>query len=668
MITIPKASPAPRIQRISVNDWLKGYNSNLDEGRTPIGGLRRASNVLLDQDGTVGPRKSLVEYGEQPTGTVLGQVYEFVDNTTSTPVRKLICMQVLAGVGKVTVSEDGGAWAVKTGKTYDDTAKAHFVQVDNKVMVMNGVDNLSYYDIPTDTVVPFVQLTTPSAPTLSVGANIVGTNFPIRYRVTASNSGETAASVAGTSTTLRTRDTWVGVTGGATEYIDVTITRVTGATRYNIYVGETTGTEAFIESVPDPGSGTTFVYRDLGSAPRDVTRFAPLSDTTEGPKVTRGEVVNGRLWLTGDTDNPSRVYYGGDTGSNAISFSPYEGGGWLEVGKGTKEYPVRVIGFRNPQGTPIVTVLCNGAGKRYILTPDTTTVGDFTIAFFNVEEANGADGTDSPDGVVLHNDSLWYPSRDGFKTTGTKPQLQNVLSTDLVSESIQNDYVNLRTTSMDRCVGLAYQGRIYWALPVGTSTNNQIWVLDTQRKGAWMLPMSVSADWMWLYTDSDGATRHLVLQDNKILQFTSSQSTSDDGTAFGTNITSGFIKFSDDAGDWARVIDVTFVFLRPKGDIQVSVAGKTEDSSLSTLATGSFDSNISVAGWGEGDFDGNTLGWSETVSVPTEYGNAREQVVIEVDEDMKWLTYQVKSDDMGVEYQLSDCIIRYVDIGWIEED
>jgi len=291
MIGIPKASPAPRIQRISVNDWLKGYNSNLDEGRTPVGGLRRASNVLLDQDGTVGPRKSLVLYGEQPEGTVLGQVYEFVDNTSGTPVRKMICMQLLAGVGKITVSEDGGAWAVKTGKTYDDEARAHFVQVDDKVMVMNGADNLSYYDIPTDTVVPFVQLTTPSAPTLPVGANIVGTIFPIRYRVTASNSGETAASTAGTSTTLRTRDTWVGVTGGATEYIDVTITRVTGATRYNIYVGETTGTEAFIESVPDPGSGTTFVYRDLGSAPRDVTRFAPLSDTTQGPKTSRGEVV-----------------------------------------------------------------------------------------------------------------------------------------------------------------------------------------------------------------------------------------------------------------------------------------------------------------------------------------------------------------------------------------
>lgn len=221
---------------------------------------------------------------------------------------------------------------------------------------------------------------------------------------------------------------------------------------------------------------------------------------------------------------------------------------------------------------------------------------------------------------------------------------------------------------MDKCVGLPYQGRIYWALPVGTCTNNQIWTLDTQRKGAWMLPMSISADWMWLYTDSNGATKHLVLQDNKILQFTSSQSTSDDGTAFSTNITSGFIKFSEDAGDWARVIDVTFVFLRPKGDIQVSVAGKTEDSSLSTLATGAFENDISVAGWGEGDFDGDTLGWSETVSVPTEYGNAREQVVIEVDEDMKWLTYQVKSDDAGVEYQLSDILIRYVNIGWIEED
>jgi len=67
---------------------------------------------------------------------------------------------------------------------------------------------------------------------------------------------------------------------------------------------------------------------------------------------------------------------------------------------------------------------------------------------------------------------------------------------------------------MDGAVGLGFEGRLYWALPVNSSSNSEIWVLDLDRKGAWMKPWSIAADWMWLYNDNDGNTHHMVLSDN----------------------------------------------------------------------------------------------------------------------------------------------------------
>ena len=665
-IAPPKVTAAPKIQRLSVKDWLKGYNSNLDDGRTPNEGLRQAVNVLLYQDGTIGPARSLVTYGEEPVGPILGEVFPFVDSTGSGRENWLVSMQVVGGVGKVYISKDGEAWIECTGKTYSATQRAHFEQVDDKILVLNGLDELSYVDISSGTISSFTALTTPSAPTLSVGAQLVGTTYPIRYRITATNTGETAASVAGTSTVSKLRDIWVGTTGGATEYVDVTITRVAGAQRYSVYVGDTAGNEVFIESIPDPGSGTTFTYRDTGAAVRDVTRLAPIADTTAGIKATRAKVINDRVFLVGDIDNPDYVWYGG-TGDSTLDFSPYGGGGYSSVGgKGQKQIPVAIQSFRNPQGNSVITVLCSGDGKRYTMTPLTQTVGDQTLFTYEVNEVNG-DGTDSPDGVVQTKDSLWYPSRGGFKTTGTKPQLQNVLSTNVISETIQNDVTRLNTQSMANCVGLEYEGRIYWALPVGTEENNQIWTLDLTRQGAWMLPLEINADWMTLYTDNTGATHFLVLKDDLIYEFTESRSTMYGDVAFDTLISSGFLKFSEDGMDWARVIDVTFIVLRPQGTISVSVSGKTEEDSLTTLETASFTPDFSVAGWGEFGWSANYLGWSGSAVVPTSYGNAREQKVLEIDEDLNYITFDVGSTGAGVSYQLSDVVVRYVNIGVIDQ-
>lgn len=667
----------PRILRESHKDWLKGTVTAFDDGRTPADGLRASGNVWLQQDGTVRPRPSLIKYGTVFPGTLLGELFEFTKTQTLSTQNWLIGMFNVSGTARPYISKDGGAWAATTGKTYDITALAHFVEIDEKVMIMNGSDNLSFLDVTTvpasNTITSFTQLNPPTLP-VATKTGLAGTTLTYFYRVTANSSfGETAETSAATITVNLQREVW----DSTTNFVTVTWTassNATASTTYNVYVGVASGQEFLIASGLN---GTT--YKDDGTAAQDVTRVAPAFDNTQGPVVSRGAVINNQLFLTGDKNHARYVWYGGSTVGNQLDFSLLNGGGYVEIGRGTKDIPVVVKSFRDHSGSPVITVLCqgtNGKGKRYTMSPTTLTVGDSTLSFFDVQEDNSQAGTDSPDAVLSYNDSLWYPSRDGFKTTGTKPQLQNVLSTDTISETILNDVINLNTAYMGKAVGLGYQQQLFFALPNGSTSNNEIWILDLQRGGAWMKPWNIAADWMTLYNDNSGMTHFLIVKNNICYETSYAAATSDDGVAFSTNITSGIIKFSEDGMDWAKVIRITFILLRPQGTINITVTGKTEDAEFQSVGTATVNPTSTVVGWGEAGWGGSPdvvapnkpkiFGWSNFLAVPVVIGTARYQVDIDIDEELNYYQWSIDTNSTGVDYQLSDVISQRVDIGVVD--
>ncbi len=665
----PKPTKAPAIKRVSVNNWLKGKTSTEDDGRVDNEGLTASQNVLLEQNGVIRPWPSMVAYGPQPTGTILGELGEFKEIDGATATKYFITVQNVSGTATVWIRKDQDAWIQCTGKTYDLTADCHFSQIDDKVLITNGVDNLSYLDIDPSSVtyhdvVPFTAVNTPSGGG-AVQTGMAGTTYTISYKVTASNQGESAGSAAFTVTTLQPRGNW----DGSTKYVTITADRETNASYYHVYVNDaytsTSGQWEYIGSVRDPGSGATWTFVDTGAVSPDYTRTAPIADSSIGPKAKRSAVVNGRVFLIGDPDSPRDIIFGGDTLGNEINFSPYGGGGSTQVGAGGKEVPVKVVSFRTGRGEPAITVLCQstgGKGKRYILTPQSITIGTTPISYFQVDEDNGEDGTDAPDGVISYQDALWYPSLDGFKSTYTKQQIQNILSTDKVSGKIQPDVDNISLQYLDKCVGVAYKGRLYWTLPVGSTTNNQIWTLDLERGRGWMLPRTANADWLMVYEDNTGATHLCALVNNEIFEFSYSALTSDDGVAFGTYARSGIIKFSEDGMDWASVIDVTFVLLRPRGNINLTVSGLTEDNESSqAIGANAYSAVTDITGWGETGW--GVSGWGETVTVPDSTGITRKTTTIEIDEELNWLYWELSTDEAGVDYALSDVIIRYIPIG-----
>jgi hypothetical protein len=663
----------PKIVRESHRDWLKGTVTAFDDGRTPTDGLRASGNAWIQQDGTLRPRPSLVRYGTVFPGTLLGELFEFGKTVTLGTENWMIGMFNVSGTARPYISKDGGAWQATIGKTYSITASTHFCQIDEKVLVMNGSDNLSFLDITTagttNTVTAFTSLPAPTSPS-TAKTGLAGTALTYYYRITANSTfGETIESTVATITVDRQRESW----DSTANYVTVSWTASVGATAsttYNVYVGVASGQEFRVASGLN---GTS--YKDTGADQQDVTSIAPAFDNTLGPKVSRGTVINGQVFLTGDTAHPRYIWYGA-TGANVLDFSPLNGGGYVEIARGTKDIPVIVKSFRDHGGNPVTTVLCrgtNGAGKRYTLTPSSITVGTSTINFFDVQEDNGQAGTDSPDAVLLYNDSLWYPSKDGFKTTGTKPQLQNVLSTDTVSETILNDVINLNSAYMGGACAVGYQQQLYFALANGSTTNNEIWILDLQRGGAWMKPWNIAATWMMLYNDNTGTTHFIIIKNNIPYELSYSAATSDDGVAFSTNVTSGIIKFSEDGMDWHKVIRISFFLLRPQGTINIQVTGKTEDAEFASVGTATVNPLSSVVGWGEAGWGGSPdvtapnspviFGWSDFSAVPTFIGTARYQVDIDIDEELNYYQWSIDSSTSGVDYQLSDVVSQSVAIG-----
>lgn len=534
---------------------------------------------------------------------------------------------------------------------------------------MNGVDNLSYLDIASSTVIPFTTLSTPSAPTLNTN-NVGGTGFTITYRISDNSTvGETAASNALSVTVDTDREFWNPPSAGGTDNIIINLpAAAVGVQSRNIYMGTVSGSEYLIASGV-PAAATTFT--DDGQLVQDTTRLYPTTNSTAGPRVAGGTVINGRAFLVRDADNPYTVWNGGDPGFE-LDFSPANGGGFSLIGNGTKDLPLVVKAFRDGRGNPQITVLCqgtNGLGKRFIMSPDSITYANQLITFYSVIEDNGQDGTVSKDGVISYGDSLYYPSRDGFKTTGTKPQLQNVLSTNRISNTIQPDLKNLNSTAMDGCIGLGFEGRLYWALPVNSDSNSEIWVLDLERKGAWMKPWSINADWMNLYNDNEGNTHHLVLSNNKIYDLSYSSLTTDDGEAFMTAGQSGQIYFSEDKRMWAQLLQVIIVLSSPQGEIDFQITGKTEDNPVQALGettTFQSESSTTVAGWGEVNqyIDGwGQNAWSKVNLVPTDTSNATQEVSIEVDEEVQWASYSWSTTKIGVDYNISDIIYEFVETG-----
>lgn len=640
----------------SKGGFRSGYQSFVSDSRTPFDALSDMTNVTLDQDNLPRPRESLVLFGSQPLGTIIG-ASTFIKIVAGLPEKWDITMQVIGSYGKVHTRKDGGAWVAAGGTNqYSPTAIVNFCQSGNRVYANNGTNNMSYYDIATDATIEYTALTTPSTPT-ATGTGLTGTTFTYYYRVSANSAvGESAASVADTEQVALARDQWT--TG---KYVTVTWSAVAGAvTSYNVYVGTVAGEEKYLTTV---SNGLSFV--DDGTMVANAFKIAPAGNSTAGPKLTYMWNKDGQLFGVGDADNPDYLWY--DAGSTAVGdFSPFNGGGNVSINAGGDTVPTAVRSFRTGKGDAALTVLSSGVagvGKMHHLVFTTNTFDNNVINIPNVSEANGQGGTIAPRAVVEVNNSIVYLTGQDFKSTGTSPNIQNILSTNSISADIIPDVRMINRNAARNACALVYENKAYFALPVGSTTNNQIWVKDYSRKGIWIMPWTIAAQFMWLSEDNTtGEISFCIYDGTNILKFSRSVMTQDNGIPFRTRAAHEGLVFSDDGMSMGAIQNQRFKFLQPVGEVKAEAFGLDEDGAVNTLASEVYTQTSSFTGWNQWMYsDGNE--WSGDVGEVNYTAKQVSVVPLEIDETLNQLGWQVTTEKADCDYSLSAVLTNGVLIG-----
>lgn len=588
------------------NEFGKAYISTFANSRRPEDSLSDMTNMELTQDNIVRPRPPLVRYGTQPTNTIIGR-----GNYRYNGQRGLIFMMNVGGTGKIYTQLDGGAFTLVSGfNSYDHTAWTGFVQSKSRIYVYNGVNNSTYVDLTTMATVEYVALSTPSAPSGSANSALTSGTKPYNfyYKVTGNNAvGESAASPASSAININTpRDSWVPSTGTTPQIITITWSAVSGATSYTLY-GSDDGINFY--EIVTLANLATLSFADDGSITLSPFKTAPASNSTQGAVFTWMYVDVPTAQIYGVTSD-NKLYYSAPGATGAADFSSLNGGGYLTIDDGGDTQLTFVDGFRTGKGDPVVSAFSRGAagkGKLNHITFDQETFGDQTFFIPDVAEANGQSGTYAPRATVKARDSLFYPTGDAIKSTGTSQNIVNILTTDTLSEVIVPDINKISLGSLNTAVGVESQDLVYFALPVGSTQNNEIWILDLSRKNAWILRWPVAAQDLWLYEDNTGTSHLCALVNNVIMEFTRTGSVThtDDGVAWRSRVAFSSLVWDEDGITLGNIQNQYFKLLQPTGQITVNTYGLSKRGSTTNTGTDTYSIEVSFTGIGQWDYSGN---------------------------------------------------------------
>lgn len=641
--------------QITIDKFGRGVMTLFDDTRVPVDGVVQAQNMYLDQDSVWSTRPPTTPYGATFTGPVDGGGSFTVYNSdgTSTTYYWII------DNGAFRIAQDGGSWTTKAGVTWTVGTPVLGKQVSslrsdgtrvNLLLLAQAGKGLAYYDINAAALGSYTGISAPIG-LAGTRAGLIAGSFNAYVRVTAVNAigetlGSTEASVAGGIN--KTRDNWT--TG--TDSIAWAWTAVSGAIRYNVYYSDGTGQEVYLASV------STNAYTDTGVDVPNPYATLPDVDTTAGPKYGDLALSGNRIWATKDPTQPYRVGWTG-TGQFMGAFNPFYGGGYIDLEKGGPERPEKVVHFRTGKGDAAATVLTSdpqGGGGTWAITTTQLTVDTLNIVIPVATKQQGSVGTRSPLSVVEYNDSVHFASPKGFHNTGSRQSILNVLVTSDLSDVIRPSVRGISNAYASQIAGKAYDGRIYWAVPYGSATNNQVWVYDIERKGAWALPWTLAVKQFFEYTDSSGIIHLLAIPvtGTKLIEIGGNGS-GDSGVAFSTLLESGLIHWDKNHETWAYIRKVYVELADPAGAINFSVSGVRRGKDFRTVGSREIQAALGQSGFGA-DLLGDVQ-FGDSGSASATYSQPSVKKVLNIKKVLNNLRWALTSSNVSSRYTLIQVVI-----------
>lgn len=642
----------PGIVTLGQETFGRGVISVVDESKLPRNALKEARNITMAEDGAPQVRPGVDWYGnELPAVIDGGGMYVASDDT--------VHLLGIAG-GKVYRSlNDGLTWNICSTSSGLETLftpgrKVRNEQANNFMYLFNGWDNIVRYNGTTQLQV-YVAINTPTTNGISkTGLGGSSQPYTYRYRVSAVNEiGYTIASTALTITADRTRDQF-----DSTNFVTFKWNAVSGATRYDIFVGLTAGEESYIDSAEN-----TLEYQDKGFAIEQVSVVAPDSNTTQGPRVGDMALIGSRLYATEDRDYPYRIWISG-AGRNIGTFGSAYESTYLDWQKGGQVKPVKVEDYRKGNNEPVATVWCRSKdGKGAVLqgTLESFTVGDVTFPVPNFFKLPGSRGTEAPDSVVnVLNDYMYYNSQAIFNL-GSRAQFLNLLSTDEASANIRPHVQRIRKSAAKGICAHFQDAKVLMSVPYESDYNNYTIIYDTERKGWLPEGFTIGFERFFSYTDNtSNEDIHLLCwkKGDKRFSVIADNIRGDYGRPFETSLITGLMHINPkDRFEFLWCEEGEIEIAQPQGNIQIELSGITREEGFRRLTEPKYiRPNIQKFSWTT--FAWTTKRWTDTSIPVVSYSEPSTKRYFNVQQDINAYQYRINTFDLNSDYILRTLQIK----------
>ena len=624
---------------LKIDSSRGGTNRLLDEARISSTEVVNALNLIQVQDGLYKPRWGTAEYGADYGANPDGAT-EFLKSDQTTEL-------ITVAGGKVYKSTNGGSITEVTGATFTSGLTCYFMQIAGFLYIANGTDPLARYD--GSTLTTYTEINAPTGLTGTATSSISAVSgISIYGIVTALNSvGETIGSSEVQVYVNKIRDQWISTS----DKITWSWTAVSGADRYQLYISDTQGYEELLTSV----TGTSFT--DDGTIATNPYIAVPLDNTTAAPKFKSMVVSGNRIWATNNPNSPYTVYFSG-TGQYMGVFSDFYGGGWINLEKGGRETPVKVVHYQSGQGEGRATVLCKtpeGRGAVWQLTISTATVGETSFSVPSAVKIVGSSGTESINGTIATNNDIMFPNRRGWYNLGPQQNFYGLLRTNEISVKIRPYWNSLIGSKLSGICSYFKDAKVFISVPTSSIGNNRIIIFDTE-KNNWTIDWSFGAKQFLEYTDTNGVTHFLYVPilGNKLIEI-SENIAGDLGSAFETSFETGRISVSKEWKDFVKVQRVYIKLGNPRGTINLEVSGSQKSKGFSTVASKQIVPSSSQTGMGF-DLMGDFL-MGDTDGVPDTFSDSADIRYLKVNKKVRDVKIKVTSNTVDSDYVIHGFII-----------
>lgn len=658
-----KIAPVPEkeITSVDVPNFASGLNLNGPQA-APINAFVESSNVALSPDGFLIPRPVLTPFLPATVDTVF-QIYPvvyggFVYYITADAKTKgsTIGQMIYCKEGDSSWTVAGHATGSVNTVTVNNGGHTKLIRVLDTILIMNGEngEKLAFLDLATWQVRqenPIADPTGVMTATASGGltgatSSGTGTPFPIYYAYTYTTAtGETNLSPILTYWISNPRDQWQTLATAGKLAATRTGSAPAGAQNWNLYIAlAATGSTPTADDMLSLATGldlATTIFNDDGSLSINLGQPAPQDNSTDGPRVSSGIVEEGNPILFGDIDTPQNIWIGGG-GQNALSFSSALGGYKAQPNLGTNFQVTQVVGFRNGQGIPSLTVLFSntqGLAEQAVLEQQTVTYGNQSFSVWGVTSQHyGAAGVAASDSAINYNGKLVFMSTNGMMMMNTQPLRQNVISTDNLTIKTMQPYIDqIKNSAMNTIVGTAWNNRYMWTMPSnGFDLPQQILVMDDNQQvpennnnGAFYT-YDVPAQWIDVVSPANEAAFIYVVQGNQSYKLQEGNSTFDTKngipTPFATSATGSFAALSPSGGRnvWQADVQTVFYVMGLIGTITVGVNYRNQNGKIKTKSktyVGPQFIPTKTGGWGDTEWTYAHFpaipGWGKSAAIST---------------------------------------------------